>query len=521
MRVAAPGKGQLTLPGLVALLLAAAGLFASPAAAENAFTLDPLATSPGRMVMDAAGNTYVAWTHASSNALPDTPMICKIPPGGACEQPRSLPIPAAADNTDAVSGLFPVVRSESTVYVVGPRYSKRDMVIWRSYNQGESFTPGEEIENGYPEESEPTNVVSTESYFLPVGFNPGLGFGFGVGGLSSGLNYQFYSAGIVGGASAGLEGWFNPVVAYWSSAEPYEMSFYRYVGENSFDPATTWEGPIPIGGGYQLKLTSDAGRLFMVSQDYAGGLRPSRINVRRYEGTGFGAPVTLADDATPEPSIGGAIDESPAGEVAVVWPGPKGADQARVMRLFTSVNKGTSFSGETIVARTGSGYRSGDNAQLVFGSEGSGLLTYRDSGGLQVANLKPPAEPPQPPVKPPSYKGRMRVVAKRIGAFTILMRLPRGCVRSLQAFPVGVGKKRRRGAAAKPGQGLTLKRVTFSYDGERLASKGRKPFRLLVDPGALAPRSAHRVSVGVTAALRRAGERKQVVRTLSDPIKGC
>jgi hypothetical protein len=475
--------------------------------------------------MDAEGNVYVAWTHASTNNLPDTPMFCKIPPGGACSQPISLPIPAAVDNTDAVSGLFPVLRAENIVYVVGPRYTKGDFVVWASYNQGQNFTPGQTHENSYPEESEPTGVFSTGPFLFPVGFNPGLGFGFSVPGLTSGANYRFFSAGTVGGASAGLDGLFNPVIAYWSGTEPYKMAFYRYLGGEGFDPETTWEGPIPIGDGYQAKLASDAGRLFMVSQDYAGGPRPSRIDVRRYQGTSFGPPITLAEDAAAEPAIGGAIAESPTGEVAVAWPGAKSGDQTRVMRLFTSINRGTGF-GETEVARIGGGYRSGDNAQLIFGGGETGLLTYRDGGGLQVASLKPLAGPAQPIAKPPNnkppnYKGKGRTVSRRLGAFAIAMQLPKGCVQSLQSFPVAVGKKKRHGAAAMPGQRLALKSVTFSYDGGKPATKDRKPFRLLVEPGAIVPSSRHQVSAKVTAVLSTGGDGKRVVRTLRSSITGC
>jgi hypothetical protein len=519
----APRRGRLTLGSLAVALVAMACVFAPSAAAENAFTLDPLATSPGRVVMDPAGNAYIAWTHASSNGLPDTPMFCKIPPGGTCDQPISLPIPGAVDNTDAVSGLFPILRSENSVWVVGPRYSKGDLVVWGSYDQGQDFTPAQVVEGAYSKRSEPTNVLLLSTLLLAVGFNPGLGFGWGVPGLSAGPNYQFFSAGTVGGANAGLEGLYNPVIAYWSGTEPYKMSFYRYLGGETFDPETTWEGPIPIGDGYQVKLASDAGRLFMVSQDYAGGPHPSRIDVRRYQGASFGPPIPLTDDAAAEAAIGGAIAESSAGEVAVAWPGPKAVDQSRVMRLFTSVNRGTSFSGETAVARVLSGYRSGDNAQLAFGGEGSGLLTYRDSGGLQVANLKPYGGPTQHSAqsspKPPNYKGKKRTVSKRLGAFAITMRLPKSCVQSLQSFPVGVGKKKRHRVAAS-NQRLTLKSVTFSYN-SKLSTKGKKPFHLLVDAGAIAPHSSHRVSAKVTAILGRGGGGKKVVPTLTSSIKGC
>ena len=49
----------------------------------------------------------------------------------------------------------------------------------------------------------------------------------------------------------------------------------------------------------------------MVSQDYSGGQYPNAVNVRRFEGTGFGAPTTLAIDSSTSLFIGGAIAQSP------------------------------------------------------------------------------------------------------------------------------------------------------------------------------------------------------------------
>ncbi len=512
----------------VAALVAMAVVALAPAAsAQNRFTLDPQATSPGRIVEDAAGNAYVTWTHRSSGSLPDAPMFCKIPPGGTCASPIELPIPAAMDNTDAVAGVFPVLGDGNTVFVAAPRYVQGDVVTWASFNGGQSFAPGVGHPEAYAGTTDPSSVIRLAGgYLFIASSSPGLGFGFsGAVGEGAGSNFEFTTAATgagVGGSSMAFEGLLNPVLVYWRLSNPFTMSFYRYTGSGPPTAESSWEGPIAIGNGYEAKVASDSGRLFMVSRDYAGGSNPSRVDVRRYLGTGFGAPVTVADDATAEPFAGGAIAVSPAGEVAVAWPGVRSGDGARVMRLFTSVDGGASFNGETDVAGIGGGYRAGDNAQLALGAGEAGWLTYRDEGGLQLADLNPIAESARPVVKPPAYKGKKKTVVKRVGAFGIAMTLPGACVQSLQSFAVAVGKKKRHGRGRGPVGKLRLRRVGFLFDGGKVATASRKPFSLLVDPGPLAAGSSHAVTAKVSATFSsRPGGEKKVSRTLKGRIEGC
>jgi hypothetical protein len=501
------------LPLTAALAIAATLGLAAPAAANDLFTLDAQATSAGHLAEDAAGTAYVTWTRRASPGLPDSPMFCKIPPGGQCTAPIALPIPAAVDVTDGVAGVFPVFGPGSTVYVVAPRYVKDDIVI--STNGGQSFGAGVLTAGGYSNKTEPTNVLLSGSLLMIGAFNPGLGFS--TAGLAAG-NFSFASPGSGGVAtsSMGLDGAAaNPVEAYWNLSDPYQMFFYRYKGSGTITEEANWEGPTAIGNGYETKLAGGASGLFLVSQDYSGGAYPTALDVRRYQGTSFGAPLTLANDSSTDLFSGGAIAESPSGLVAVAWPGTRGGDQAHVMRLFVSSNGGAGFA-ETDVAHIGDAYAIGDNAQLAIGDNGAGWLTFRDAGGLRMADLNPIA-----PYVPPTFKGKEKTIAKPVGDFELTLRLPKSCLQSRQPFYAGAGKRVRHKVAKALRSKLTLIKASFSFDGRKLKTLKKKPLKLLIEPGPLPAGSTHTVKVRVTAIARKHGRKKKVVRTLKGQITIC
>ncbi|MFI5027668.1 MAG: hypothetical protein ACHQCF_01640 [Solirubrobacterales bacterium] len=508
------------LPLTAALAIAAMLGLAAPAAANDLFTLDPQATSTGRLVEDAAGNAYVTWTRKSSSALPDSPMFCKIPPGGQCTSPKGLPIPGAVDGTDAVAGVFPVLGPGSTVYAVAPRYVHDDVVIWTSENGGQSFNTGTVIGSAYSNKSDPTDVLRAAGNLLIGAFNPGLGFSTTTAGGPVGSNLDFASlSGTVEGSSLGLQGSENLVEAYWTLSEPDSMFFYRYKNAGSPTLESSWEGPTPIGNGYETKLAGGSSGLFLVSQDYSGGANPTALDVRRYQGPGFAPPLTLANDSSIDLFAGGAIAQSPGGAVAVAWPGTRGGDQARVMRMFTSTNGGASFGPETDIAHIGGGYALGDNAQLALADSGAGWLTFRDEGGLKMADLNPIA--PYVPPAPPTYKGKEKTFTAPVGDFLLTLRLPQHCLQSRQSFYAGAGKRVRHKVAKALRSKLTLIKAAFSFDGKKLKTLKKKPLKLLIEAGPLASGSKHTVTVRITAIARMHGKKKTVVRTLKGQIAIC
>ena len=220
---------------------------AAPAGANDRFTLDAQPTSPGHVVVDAAGTAYVTWTHKSASTAPDSVMFCEIPLGGTCTSPKTLPIPGAVDATDEVAGVFPVLGPGSSVYVVAPRYVENDVVIWTSLDGGQSFNGGTANPGGYSGKSDPTNVLLPGNNFLIGAFNPGLGFSTTPAGGGAGSKLSFETeVGSVGSSSMGFDGGANLVEAYWTlEGSEYPMFFYRYKGGIPITSEGQWEGPTP------------------------------------------------------------------------------------------------------------------------------------------------------------------------------------------------------------------------------------------------------------------------------------
>jgi len=516
-----------------AILIAAAAtlvLAAFPAisAANNLYTLDTNAQSNGHLIEDAAGNAYVAWVSEGVGIGVEPVKYCKIAPGGTCS-PITLSIPGATSISESASAAFPVFGPGNTVYVVAPRYAVNDVVFWTSTDGGANFDAGTQSDP-YSSKTNPTDVFLSGGSFLIGAYNAGLGFSTNSVPPPGGGEFDFKEpgAGGVAGASMGLSAG-SPVIAYWNISDPpYPLLFYRYKGSGTITTEASWEGPIEVTKGYEPSLSTGPAGLLMVSEDYGGGAYPNTINFRRYEGAGFGAPKTLAVDSNPDLFVGGDIAQSPSGNrIAAVWPGTRGGDGASVMRLFTSTDGGASFT-ESHVARLGSSYGIGPNAEVATNDSGSGWVLFEDSEGLRLADLNPiagvpaPTPAPAPAPKPPGvYKGKTKTVTTKAGDFLIVLRLPKSCLQSRQKFFVGVGKRKRKQLQKKLGGKIRFTKIVFIYDGKKVKVKKKKPFRYLIDPGPLAPGSVHQVKAKVTAILEKGNREKKLKRVIKGAVKAC
>jgi hypothetical protein len=504
-----------------------APLFSAGAATANEVAnLDPAATSNGNVVIDPSGNAYIAWTHEEAEFI-NTPIFCRIPAGAATCNPRlTLPVPGAVSSIDSVTAAFPVLGAGSTVYVVAPRYVSNDVVVYTSVNGGASFAAGVVVPGGYSNQTDPTNVLSYESEFLIGAFNSQLGVSTSPA-AGTGLSLALPPGDLVGGSSIGLDAASDPVLAYWTLTDPYKALFFRYDGSGPVTSGTNWIGPTQVTNGYETKLSGGPGGLFLVSADQVGGEPPTAVNVRKYAGSSFGPPVTLTNDGAPSLFTGGAIAQSPSGgRLAVAWPGTRAADRRFVLRLHTSTDGGASFT-STDIADLSNGFFFGDKFQLGLADGGGGWLTYLDAAGLHLVDFSaiagvPQKDPPKGGTKPADYKGPTKVAdTKKAGDFDLTLRLPKSCVQSQQSFFAGVGKRKRKGLSKQLGGKIKFKSVVFVYDGKKLKVKKKKPFRLLIDPGAMAPGSTHVVKTKVTAILTKGGKEKKIKRTLQGSIKAC
>lgn len=498
-------------------------LVALPAAssANDLFTLDANAVSHGHVIVDGGGNAYVAWTSEGVGTGVEPVKFCKIAPGGSCS-PVTLPIPGATSISESASAAFPVFGPGGTVYVVAPRYAIDDVIYWTSTNGGASFDGGTENEN-YSNKTAPTDVFLQGSNFLIGAYNPGLGFSTAeVGGLGGGgFAFTNPSSGGVLSSSMALDG-ANPVIAYANFDNPYSIFFYRYKGAGSLTAESSWSNSTFATNGYAPSLAGGPAGLFMASYDYSGGPNADAVDVRRFDGTGFGAAKRLAVDSQPNLYAGGAIAQSPSGNrLAVAWPGVRGGDNAYVMRLFTSTDGGASYA-ESQIAHIGDGYGLNDNADLATTDGGAGWLVFNDASGLRIADLNPIAGlPPGEPPLPPIYKGKTKAIVKKVGNFLIVLRLPKSCLQSRQRFFMGVGKRKRKQLSKRLGGEIRFTKVVFIYDGKKLKVKKRKPFRYLVDPGPMAPGSVHRAKAKVTLILTKGAKEKKIKRTIKGTVRAC
>lgn len=227
-----------------------------PAAAQatNLFTLDSHAETSGPIVTDASGTGYMAWDHpASSVSEPEVVLFCKIPRGGTCTDPITLPLPAGP-NEEIIQPFVVLGSHPGVVYVVGPRYIKNeDTLIWTSTDSGNTFSAANSVKSASPDKTgvgdvlldpnTPTGLESTKDYFGMAFNNPGLGFGFTANEITSGkTSFTFASPGEGGVASSTLgyvtgtiedestKAQIHPEVeAYYNLSSPApETFFYRY-----------------------------------------------------------------------------------------------------------------------------------------------------------------------------------------------------------------------------------------------------------------------------------------------------
>jgi hypothetical protein len=402
--------------GLLCTCLVA--LLPSAAQATNLFSIDAHATSTGPIVTEANGTGYVAWNRSGSEV--EQPIFCKIPRGGTCTDPIELQLPTQSPQSeDGVVQPFPVIGgAPGVVYVVGPRYVRDDTLIWTSTNGGESFSVKEIPTGSFSDELGVGDVLydpnfdaafpaTTDETFAFAGEDKNIGYGYtsNIASESTPTSFQFADPGdFATGSTLGFSAKaaenpathhanFPAVEAYWTISEPYVVDFYRYANEGGLESeASGWKGPFTVTDGYEPRLTSGPDGLFMLSTDLAPGApageQPSVIDVRKYNETTheFETPKTIANIPTSTGTLftsGDIFENSVTGTLYVAQPVVNGGEY--VMRLWESTDGGQTFHGERNIATIGYGYSG--IPRLAVAEDGQGWLTFKDYGGLEVADL--------------------------------------------------------------------------------------------------------------------------------------
>jgi hypothetical protein len=394
------------------------------AGAANIFTLDSSPDSFAGQAVDSAGTGYFAWEHKVSGG-PDVTMFCAAARMqlGTCANPIVLPAPPLNSppyNSTAVSAAFPVLGGGSIVYVVGARFVASDVVVWKSTDGGVTFGPAAQVaQSGAYAGTNPSDVLAAPSGFYLSSHNPGLNFtsvpstGTGpaagadltpTGGLT---NIADSTLGLAGGGATG-----NPVEAFnmLNGSQPRTINFRRYTGPGDPNTTANWAAPAQVTTGTLPSLAGGPKGLFLVSEDSAAG-NYTQVNVRKYNGSGFGAPVTLQGDTSGD-NAGRMFQTPTSGRLLVAWQGPTRADGASDIRLYVSTDGGVTFTPVGDIAAGTPFYAIGpDSIRVGAADDGQGYVSFLDYGGgnsfLRVADLTPiKVTTPTPTVTPPSSPSR-------------------------------------------------------------------------------------------------------------------
>ena len=429
-----------TIRGIVAGAVAcvAALTMSASARAADQFTLDAHADSFAPIVTDADGNGYVAWERSDGSAA-DIPMFCKLAPGAtACAHPVALGLPGGgADDANGALALFSILGPGHTVWVVTDRYIRDDTVIWTSTDGGASFgapldiPSGEQCLVGAPcQDSEPyTNLTGLDDTdpvtstgttydgqstlgplgqpfvnFLQSSTNPGLGFDWD----ATDVAYQFepgvseftfadapsyidLQASALGTTETG-----DVVEAVTDDAtSPDTVQAFSYAASATYPSVFSatqagFSGPVSFPHSYGPRLADGHAGLFMATGDDPSGAAPA-IDLREWNATthSFGAaqkvgPIAAADAG----DAGGLGEDYDTGELVTAWP-TQTATGSDLMTAQLSTNGGSTFSSAQDIATITGVDGSFGSVRVAVARSGTGFVTFEDSRGLQVADLRP------------------------------------------------------------------------------------------------------------------------------------
>ncbi|MHB8656757.1 MAG: hypothetical protein ACYC91_02210 [Solirubrobacteraceae bacterium] len=393
----------MTVPMLAMLALLAA--LPSSAVAANAFTLDTSFDGFASVAVDSTGTGFFAWEHKVPGG-DDVTMECTVARGGTCTAPQTLPAPpVGASGSSAVEQPLVVLGGGSTVYVVGPRFIASDVVLWTSTDGGQTWGVGSVAQTGAYQGTDPTDALLDGSAFDISSHNPGLYFSSvpATGpGPANGADLTPAASPGVESSTLGLAAG-KPLEAVSlrpaAGSQHDTVNFTSYSGTGDPNSAANWTVPARVSDGIAPSLASGPAGPFLASEDYAGaGGSASQVNVRKYDGSSFGAPVTLQGDTTGDGA--GSIFETPSGgQVLAAWEGAARPDHNLPIRLYRSTDGGSTFAQLGDIAATTTPADSISAVRIAAADDGSGFVTFDEAtSALRVADFTAASPPPGPPV---------------------------------------------------------------------------------------------------------------------------
>lgn len=274
--------------------LAAIVAAATPAHA-GAVTIGPgnVHSAPG-VAVDAAGTAYIAWRGPEAGV--GSLQFCRLPRGAtACDLRHAIAAPG-----DSVSRAFVIV-SGARVVVVQYRYGDptiTGVLAFTSTDGGATFDAGRIV----------GTVPFSEAVPGPGDTLSGVPNAASIGGALQNVPLDGVSpppplfAELWGGdhpynGAVGLLDAVTPLAIFGTGGDAAQ--FRRYGGSGSLNDAASWTAPADLGVARYPKLAGGPSGLVMLAT--SDGV-PATLFARRFDGTTFGAPASVATGADP-PSL--------------------------------------------------------------------------------------------------------------------------------------------------------------------------------------------------------------------------
>lgn len=367
----------------------ALALMCSAARAGPAFTVGN-GSSPD-VAMDPTGAAHVVWRERTSS----TDYVihsCRIPAGAtACTGTQSLETLQTIDD--------PLIVIGDALYVIVPHYVTNSVDIFTSTDGGASFGAPATITEADPSNNQLAGTTSEDAVFGPgnslsiTTWNPGEYFLNVPTPVTAGrAQAADFSTPFVYNFSVALSG-STPITTAWEipGGSPTQFAAWAPTGPN-LDDAANWGGPFTVGQGEEVALAGGPSGVFALSTANGSQSFPNLWEVRRFTGSGFGPPQTIATNETSSCGSCDDLFQDAKGALYAAWRGA-----SSTVRLSTSSN-GTTFTAPYDVAREDVSVAIA-NVHVAAVPGGNGLVVYDqngDSGQVKAANLT--ALPPPPPV---------------------------------------------------------------------------------------------------------------------------
>lgn len=470
------------------IALAAAAV--AMATASSAQAGEPFAVGEGKvphLTVDSTGAAHVVWIRTDTGF--DETHYCRVPRGGTgCDVKHVLPTSAFAESPGDTGQPFILRGGEGRLFIVSQRYVSSDVWLWESGDNGANWSAPRKVYDwsNSTDFGEPVLGPGANEITLTVGNTQDAVFAANTDGSESAvqaradLNDPFDDLDYALEAVPTGDGGMIAVGSRLASSYFWRMA----PGGNPSDTAAWSSPPQQIGPAQEVASLAGGPSGQFVLQTDAG-----KMVVRKWNGTGFGAPVVAAE----EHGYMNDVVVSDSGGVGAIW---RRNGSPHRLRFGLSTNGGASFATRTVALQPDIFF----DLDVALAGDNQGFYTYADSNPdsgardiIRLGDLTEVTEAGSPTTSDPAifgypdpiYPGPVRAVSVRDRDKRIFVTLPRTCVRPGQRFSVRLGwaRKKRKGNLF-----VKVRRVDFFIADRRVKVDRRAPFRQILTMRATATR---------------------------------